>query len=343
MKRIPQRWLLPLSLVAALVAAATVYAGAAEPLPEDVFAMVNGHAIPGSQYLTVLRSQARQRFYHGKAPETALATFRREVGEDLILRALVAQEAERRGIEADESEVATQVAALEQRYSRQTDWERRKERFLREVTAVMRTNGRIDRLEAQVRDLPPPTEEQLQAYYRGHPDQFTTPERMHVSTILRRVPPSASDDRWRQAREEVEALAGQLAQGASFGALARQHSQDPTADDDGDMGYLHRNMLGDTAQAAIDALAVGGTTTPLRLLEGYALFRLHRREPARLNALSDVRERAAGLWLRQARDEAWRAFGAGLRRQATVRVNERYYAIQAQEVSDAGGRRAVRP
>ena len=330
----------PLGLATAALLALVGLAAAAEGLPAGVFATVNARVITGDEYMAVLRGQARQKFYHGQVPEAELKAFRKEVGQQLIRQSLLEQEAERRGVPSDEAAVARQLARIEQRYADAPQWAESKARILGELGRRLRGESRVAALEAQVRRLPAPSEAQVRAYYAAHPPQFTTPEQVSVSVILIRVPPYGPTEAWERARGEIGKLADRLRQGEDFGALARLHSRDPSAEEGGRLGFLHRDMLGDSAQVVIDRLAPGAVSAPVQLLEGIALFRLDARQPARLNPFDAVRERAEALWLRQAQDEAWQTFGDSLRKAALVRVDERYYQPSADELAAQGTPRA---
>lgn len=299
-------------------------------LPDGAFARVDGVVITAEQYLGELRERARRKFYHGKAPEKEFAAFRREVGEEIIMRALLDREAQRRGIEADEARVQQRLTALERRYEDTAGWDTHRERILAEVGERWRTADRIAALEARVRDMPEPTEAEVRAYYETQGEKFTTPERIDISLILLRVPPSGTPEQWEDARIRIEALAERLGAGADFAALAELYSQDASAEEGGRLGFLHRNILADTAQQLIDGLEPGQTGEPLLLLEGYALFRLNARAPAQLNPFEDVRERARELLLRERREQAWTTLRRELREAAAVEVNDAVYLAATQ-------------
>jgi len=322
-------------LGAALVASGAGLASAEADLPPGVFAQVNDEAISGAEFQAAVAVRARQKFYHGHAPEPELRQHRIAVGDFLIERVLLAKEADRRGIQADESKVAAQLARLEQRAAATPDWASRKRQFREDVGRSLRTASRIAALEAQVRRLPPPTEAELRDYYTRHPDKFTTPERTKVSVILRRVPASGSPEQWEAARDETEQLAAQVRGGANFSDLARRHSQDPSAEQGGDLGYLHEHMLGSSAQEALAALQPGELSGPVRLLEGYALLRLDARDPGKVNPFDSARPRVTALWQREAQEAAWQSLQRGLRASARIRVAERYYDGAA-EAAGAG-------
>ena len=124
---------------------------------------------------------------------------------------------------------------------------------------------------------------------------------------------------------EGAAIAKRLRGGADFSELARLHSGDGSAQKGGDMGYLHRGMLPDAAQVAVDKLKPRQISDAVALLEGVAVFRLDERKPAKLNPLPAVRERAEDLLERDLGDQSWKDFVAKLRRSAQVKIDESRY------------------
>jgi parvulin-like peptidyl-prolyl isomerase len=88
------------------------------------------------------------------------------------------------------------------------------------------------------------------------------------------------------------------------------------------MGYVHRGMLPDLAQEAVDKLKPGEISDAVVVLEGVAVFRLEERRPAKLNPLDAVRDRATDLWMRDKGEEAWTALVAKLRRDTPVKLDD---------------------
>ena len=138
------------------------------------------------------------------------------------------------------------------------------------------------------------------AYYRANPERFTEPKSERVSLILVGVDPSSPREAWDEAMQRARELHGELRNGASFADLARAHSSDPTAENGGDMGYLHTGMTGDSFQAAVDALQSGEFSEPFMILEGVAIVMLTDRIEPHLQAFEEVKERARGLQQREA-------------------------------------------
>lgn len=268
--------------------------------PEAVFARVGDVEISVETYGRVLYREARNSFYHGRPPEGRLDEFHRRVARELVDHVVLQREGVARGLCEGPAEIAA------------TDPERGQ---------ACRKKLR----EAVNNEAPAPSEEDLRAYYADHTDAFTEPERPRTSLILLRVPPSAPQSEWQHARDEAAALRKKVVSGEqSFSQAARAHSDDPSATEGGDMGYVHRGMLGEPAHEAIDALEVGEVSEPVRLLEGVGLFRVDDRQPAEQHEFEEVRERVRALWQRERERRRWEALIERLREKTAIDVDERY-------------------
>ena len=106
--------------------------------------------------------------------------------------------------------------------------------------------------------------------------------------------------------------------GEPFDQGAVEHSADRTAQEGGRLGKVHAGQLPAEAQTAIAQLSPGELTDPIRVLEGYAIFRFNAPIPARIHPLEDVRERAEALYLRNTASEQWAVFLEGLRARTHV-------------------------
>jgi parvulin-like peptidyl-prolyl isomerase len=316
--------------VASLLLAALATAAAAAPpaelpaepnerdKPSAVFATVGEAVITGGEFQASLQSSIRQRYFHGQAPTADLVALRHEVMQTLIDRVLLAREAQRRGIKPEASWVDTQLKQLEARL--QSD--PRRADLLADARGQLNDDSAIYQLKQQVEAIPEPDARAVQEYYRSHPDKFTTPERVRVSMILLKVEPWAPGASWEAAEGEAAQLREQLQQGADFAALARLHSADPSAERGGDLGYIHRGMFSDETQGVIDGLAPGALSAPVRLLQGFALFRLDERVAPRLNEFAQAEARARALLRREQAAAAWEGMRAGLRDNVKIEINE---------------------
>ncbi|HET8748195.1 MAG TPA: peptidylprolyl isomerase [Ramlibacter sp.] len=322
---------LRLALAAACMAAACHMAYAQNA---PVFAKVGESVITSEQYEAAFQQAARGKFYHGNPSEAAIAQLQREVLQKLVDEALLHAEAQRRAIAPDAAAVQKVIAGYDERYKDSAQWKANRGKVLPDLEAKLERDNVMEQLTAQVKNVPAPTPEQLQKYYDDHKDKFTSPEQVHIRLILLKVDPSAPKAQWDGAKEEGAAIAKRLRAGADFAELAHLHSGDDSAKRGGDMGYIHRGMLPEAAEKAIDALQPGGTSDAIVLLEGVAVIRLEARKQPVLNPLAAVRQRAQDLYVRDAGEQAWTALLAKLRRDTPVQLDESRFLPLAANTGD---------
>ena len=290
--------------------------------PLDYIAIVDGEKISISDYISALRSGMKKRFYHGKIPEDEQKKFRKDVAEEMVERFLLIREARRQGVQPDAEAIEKAVARYDGQFKDNPDWPAARDTVLPKVREKLEGDSLVMRLEEKVRAIPQPSESELKAFYDSNAGLFTTPERVRVSIILLRVDPSSPSEVWRQASEEATSIVERIKKGAEFSELARIHSSDDSAQNGGDMGYIHAGMLGEHAQKVLDIMEPGEVSSPVVLLEGVAIFRLADRVAAKLNPLGDVKERAEKLYVREQGGKAWDMLKAKLRSAAKIELNE---------------------
>lgn len=300
------------------------------------FAEVNGHGIGALEFEQAILTAQRQKFYHGKPPEAEVLALYREVADQLIDRVLLAEEAKRRGLQADEAAIAAQVSTYDTRYGGNANWKANRAALLPGLTEKLREQDVLRQLEAAVRVLPAPTEAEGRAYFEAHPDLFTEPEKVNLSAILLRVDPSSPNSVWEKAREEAAAIRRRILAGAEFAEQARLHSADASADRGGEMGYVHRGMLPEGMQKYVDALQPSQLSEPIDVLEGVALVYLADRQHPRKMEFAKVAERAKDLYARERSEKVWADFIAELRGKASIRTNAQRYPFL--NTRDAQGR-----
>ena len=85
-------------------------------------------------------------------------------------------------------------------------------------------------------------------------------------------------------RTSAEHFAQQIMQGVSFGIVAGQFSQSPSAADGGDIGWVTQGELAEELDTALSQLKPGQIAGPIRAEGGYHILLLRdRREPAGAN------------------------------------------------------------
>ncbi|MEL0585370.1 MAG: peptidylprolyl isomerase [Candidatus Thiodiazotropha sp. (ex. Lucinoma kazani)] len=293
---------------------------------QQTFAIVNGHAIRMSTYQTMVHLGARQRFYHGQAPEADLISYRKQVGDQLIEESILHQEALRRNIEPDPERVAQELNKNIKRLASKEGWEQTKEKLLPVLREGLERHDRIRQLEIQFRnEVSAPDNPEIQSYYNSNLDKFTSPPQTRVSMILLNVPPWGDPEVWKARRAEMEEIKREITEGMEFYEAAKRYSDDSSASSGGDMGYLHKGMLSTQAESAISSLDIREISEPITLLEGVALFHLTERVEIQVNPLEKVRQRAVELLIREKQEAAVTETKKRLRESADIRYTDPEY------------------
>jgi hypothetical protein len=133
------------------------------------------------------------------------------------------------------------------------------------------------------------TEEEMRRYYEENRGVFQRPERVRVRHIL--VTPELEENLFNvlrddavgdeEARRKIERLRARLEAGEDFAQLARQYSEDRSASQDGDIGFIQRGQTDPAFESAAFSLKTPGETSGvIKSRLGYHLLRLLDREEA---------------------------------------------------------------
>lgn len=311
----------------------------AAPASPEVFAIVGDTVITYDDYAVAFTAAARNKFYHGKAPDNEIAALQRDVAERLVARVLLLREAKQRGMQPDPAEIQKTIDGYDKRYGNSEPWKSNREKLIPSLVARLEEENLLAQIEQAARTVAKPTEQEVRAYYESNPAKFTEPEQIRVSVILRRVPPSSASDVWVKAFDEAQEIHKRLQAGGDFEAEARAHSAEGSASKGGDLGYLHAGMLPEGTESIVQALKVGELTAPMQILEGIAIFKLTARKEAKLNSFEAVQGRAQDLLQRDKGELAWNKLVAELKEKTPTKVDQsRFLPLAAQSGAGASAK-----
>jgi len=283
---------------------------------ENVFAIVNGERISQTEFNEFLARYARGKFFH-RMPKERLAALRREAASALIERRLLVREADRSGVTADTDAVDKKIAAFELKYQKTDAWPNVQAQLPR-IRERLLESSKIAALEQQLRHVDDPGSASLNVYYKQNIERFTEPARDHLSVILVSVRPSAPRTGWEEGQRKAQKLHAMLQSGSRFADVAKQYSNHKSASAGGDLGLVHKGVLSTPAQKAVDRLGVDEITQPVRVLEGFVIFRLVARKLPEIRQYADVRDRVRALYTREESNRKWRQFVTEIRKKADV-------------------------
>ena len=137
------------------------------------------------------------------------------------------------------------------------------------------------------------TSGEVEAYYNENQKEFMTSESVKASHILKRFPQDATDEQKAEtktaAEELLETVNAELAAGTTFAELAKEHSDDTSAAQGGDLGYFERGrMVKPFEEAAFDTLNPGEVSELVETGYGYHIIKLEEKKAPEIRPFADA-------------------------------------------------------
>jgi peptidyl-prolyl cis-trans isomerase C len=310
---------------AATEAGAGTAAEAAKPLPEklpDVIAKVNGESVTRTEledYVRNLEGQAgspipadqRDRIYRG-------------VIDQLVGYKLLVQEAKARKVVVADADVDARIAEVKKQFPSedlfiQTLIDRKM--TVDQIKADARRDMSIARLiEAEIAPRVAVKPGQVEEFYKSNPEKFAQPEQVRASHILIRTEDNADAATKAQAKAKAQQILKDVKAGKDFAALARQHSQDGSAVNGGDLGFFPQGQMVGPFNDAAFSLKPGATSDLVETQFGYHIIRVAEKQPARTVPLEEVRPRIEEFLQHQNRESETESFVKALRAKSKVEI-----------------------
>ena len=132
--------------------------------------------------------------------------------------------------------------------------------------------------------IPQPTQQDIQAYYNQHKDEYSTSEQARSRHILIAVPAGADAKTDAAAKAKAEGILKQIQSGADFADLAKKFSDDPgSKDKGGELGFAQRKTMVPEFDNAIFTQKIGDTQI-VKSQFGYHIVQVEERQPAHQQA-----------------------------------------------------------
>ena len=278
--------------------------------------IINGQEIPQAffeQRLQEIYPEVQQRL-GDKPPAIIELSARDEARERVIEEALIEQEIDRVNPPADEALVQQELKKMlkKQETKRQLKQAGRN----REIVINNMRKQLYRRLQAYeimeaAMHQDPASDEDVEEFYNKNINHFKTLEQVHASHILIR-------DKSDIGREKLDAVIEALDSGRDFEELAREFSEDTSAEQGGDLGWLPRGQTVAKFEKVAFSLELDEISDPFETQFGWHIVRLHERQDARTQSLEEVSEQIAMMLLRERRNESYRLFLQDLKEKATI-------------------------
>jgi peptidyl-prolyl cis-trans isomerase D len=139
-------------------------------------------------------------------------------------------------------------------------------------------------------------DEAIEEHYALHADtDYTVKETVSARHILKKVAPDADDATKKAARAAIDAVAARLANGEDFATVAKEQSEDSSAESGGDLGAFGRGRMVAPFEDAAFALEAGETSGVVESPFGFHIIQVYEKVPGRTKPLEEVRDDIATL------------------------------------------------
>lgn len=146
----------------------------------------------------------------------------------------------------------------------------------------------------QLRSGMAPTEADMRAYYNANLDQYRVENRVHVRHILFKTV-GKTDAEIEEIRKKAEQVLRRAKRGEDFAKLAREFSEDTTAENGGDLGWIIRGQTVPEFEQTAFTLPAGTVSDLVKTQYGFHILKIEERETARTKSFEEVRDSIAAI------------------------------------------------
>lgn len=262
----------------------------------EKLAVVNGAVITQEEFQSELEPFLQRMAMSGQKPEAEqLTEIKKKILENLINRELLYQVAKEKGVEADPKAIEEQFSELKERFPDEAQFQAMLDQL--GITADSLKDQIAQRLmiqkviEQEVGKNITITDAETKAFYEENPDMFQQPEKIRASHILIKAEPDAEKSEKEAAREKLEGIQAKVEAGEDFGELAKAHSEGPSGEKGGDLGFFSRGQMVKAFEDIAFALETGEVSDIVETRFGYHLIKGTGKEAASTVSYDEVEDR----------------------------------------------------
>jgi peptidyl-prolyl cis-trans isomerase C len=248
-----------------------------KPMPAqlpDVLARVNGEPVTRIDFDRLIKNMEAGR---GAIPAERRDEVLRGALDQLITYSVLKQEAASRKFAVSDADIDAQVASMQKQFPTQAEFDKAlsaRNTTVEQLKADARVDMAINKMmEAEVALAVAATDTDAKDFYDRNPDKFTQPESVRASHILI-LTKDADEAAKKAARTTIDALLKRAKAGEDFAALAKEHSQDGSASQGGDLGFFPRGRMVPEFDQAAFALKPGEISEVVSTQFGYHIIKL---------------------------------------------------------------------
>ena len=216
-------------------------------------------------------------------------------------------------IDAEVAKVVTQVGGEENYRKALAAQGITEAEFRKELEKGAKVNKLVGQACASVAE---PTDDEVAAFYAAHRDEYVAPEQVLCQHILVKGTDDAALDKIKGIRARI------VDGGADFAEEARRHSDCPSGQQGGSLGWFGRGMMVPEFDTAAFGMKKGEVSGVVTTQFGYHIIYKADQRGGEKQTLVDVHDQIRDLLRHEARGRAMDAYVAELREKATIEYRD---------------------
>jgi peptidyl-prolyl cis-trans isomerase SurA len=162
------------------------------------------------------------------------------------------------------------------------------------------------------------SDQELESYYRSHPQEFSGEDEIHVRHIFLPLPEGASPAEVQRVQEDGQRILQRLRSGEDFATVAKEVSRGPSAESGGDLGWLRRGTIQKALEDAIFTLRDGQFSELVRAGGGVHILKAEGHRKGGGKTFAEVKEMIRDRLVNEQAESYRSQYVAELRREALI-------------------------
>jgi peptidyl-prolyl cis-trans isomerase C len=254
------------------------------------------------------------------------AELEKAVLDQLVERKLLLAAAEDEGIELEKDRIENELETIRGQFPDEDGFAQALsergytvESFKSEMAEIMLIQKFLEDVIAAGVSL---SDEDIETFYTENPAYFETGESVTAAHILIQVDEEAGAEEKAAARSRIEEVADKIAAGEDFAALAREYSEDGSAQNGGELGTFGRGQMVPAFEEAAFALEPGEVSGIVETMFGFHILKVSQKTNSGVLPYEDAKEAIRSFLKQQKEQEAVTAYIEELKEEYTVELPE---------------------
>jgi parvulin-like peptidyl-prolyl isomerase len=303
------------------------------PPAHHVVATVNGKPIPEEKVYALYRMNRTMLQQRGRAlTDNDEQVLRAQSLQIAVADELFYQDAMKKGVKVGRGEVDEAVKQLKTRVGTPEAYEK----FLKEsgfaeidVRKELERNLQTEAYRKTLFAGKNVSDEQVRKFYDENAPKgmFNVPEQVHVQYIVLKGGDKDPESVKSEARKHAAEAAKRAAAGEDFAALAKQYSQDQTAERGGDIGFVPRGVMFPKFDEIAFSLKPGDVSPSFETPRGFGVMKVLEKKAPSKRTFDEVKEELKSDMGRLMQQDALKAKANELAAGAKINVLDAAYLI----------------